>query len=46
LKNPSHTHTHTHTHTNNNKPGGVAQGVGPEFKSYYFEKKNKPDEFG
>jgi hypothetical protein len=38
LKIPN-THTHTHTHTQ--RAGGVAQDVGPEFKSQYYKKKKK-----
>jgi hypothetical protein len=29
---PQNTHTHTHTHTHTQRAGGVAQGVGLEFK--------------
>jgi hypothetical protein len=32
------THTHTHTHTHTKRAGGVARGVGPEFKPQYRNK--------
>jgi hypothetical protein len=38
LEKTHHTHTHTHTHTHK-RAGGVAQGVGPEFKLQYCKKK-------